>query len=46
LLAGKEKDLDFAEDLGRSASEQVEGWIWGSYNVDYEECHLLGYNDV
>jgi hypothetical protein len=27
LLAGKEKDLDFAEDLGRSASEQVEGWI-------------------
>jgi hypothetical protein len=27
LLAGKEKDLDFAEDLGRSASEKDEGWI-------------------
>lgn len=44
LLAGKEKDLDFAEDLGRSASEQGEGWIWGSDSVDYEEYHFQGYN--
>lgn len=27
LLSGKEGDIDFAEDLGRSASKQDEGWI-------------------
>ncbi|PNF43787.1 hypothetical protein B7P43_G09744 [Cryptotermes secundus] len=37
LLAGKEKDLDFAEDLGRSASEQDEGPE--DINYDEEEEH-------
>jgi hypothetical protein len=25
LLGGKQEDLDFAEDLGKSASKQIEG---------------------
>lgn len=40
LLASRDDNLDFAEDLGRSASKQYEGWFKCYYMYLALRCYI------